>query len=430
MVAIGAIGIYAYRQIILVHTLSPPSSIDFSTLVGIGPSKKAKRHLPRVLAIVFPQFHQDPINDKLWGEGFTDWESLRAAPRKNRLGFDIPRPAELGYYDLTNTSVRRRQGELAREYGIDGFMFHHYWFYDSSHPGPNLHAPLIKMLKDGHPDLPFCLHWCQAPWVDTWLGKSANMSQGKKKGRTVLQNQHFPRPSDESVTAHYNWLRQFFHHPNYIKVSGQPVFMVYWWLPKSVPILKQLRNLAIEDGFPGLYITIGMSFTHDELFPDGREEGQDRNSFPTGLVNKTVAYPYPLKWMEKQVLRVPEWCRRTPLPIRNRSDLITGILAAFDNTPRRSLENAHLWSADEPGKVVERFYESLRAAIYYETCCFRQKDDASDGGDDRFILVNGMNEWAEGMCLEPSDVFGYRLLEAIRNAKRSVDRSECSASLR
>ena len=26
--------------------------------------------------------------------------------------------------------------------------------------------------------------------------------------------------------------------------------------------------------------------------------------------------------------------------------------------------------------------------------------------DDRFIILNAINEWAEGMALEPSDVYG------------------------
>jgi Glycosyltransferase WbsX len=47
----------------------------------------------RVLAFVFPQFHLDSINNRLWGDNFTDWDSLRAAPLYNRYGDRIPRPA-------------------------------------------------------------------------------------------------------------------------------------------------------------------------------------------------------------------------------------------------------------------------------------------------------------------------------------------------
>jgi hypothetical protein len=115
--------------------------------------------LPRVLVIYFPQYHPDPLNDKNWGENFTDWVSLRNSASKNRLGYGIPRPTELGYYDLRDKEPRQKQGELAKQYGIDGFIYHHYWFYDPTHPGPNLEKPLVNMLQDGDPDIPFLLNW-------------------------------------------------------------------------------------------------------------------------------------------------------------------------------------------------------------------------------------------------------------------------------
>jgi len=394
--------------------------------------KNLSRALPRVLAIVFPQFHQDPLNDKLWGEGFTDWNNLRAAPTTNRLGFAIPRPTELGYYDYTDSKVRKLQGDLARQYGIDGFVYHHYWFYDPEHPGPTLHAPLMKMLNDGHPDMPFCLHWCEDNWIDTWMGITKNHSS--KRGGNVLQKQYFPNITDPTVADHYKWLRQFFHHPNYIKIHGQPVLMVYKNEPESFSILKHLRQLAKEDGLPGLYIAFSMVEYHYDLFPARKRYSDGLHSFPKGLVNRTVAYPYPLDIMSKKVLQVPDWCQRDPVPNHEPGFQVPGILTSFDNTPRRDLKSATLWSADEPDKVIERFSTSLYAAIYYETCCFPenpnfQKVDKNDG-DQRLILINAMNEWAEGMALEPSDVFGRRFLEAVRDAKGKLMAIGCTPSVK
>ncbi len=46
--------------------------------------------------------------------------------------------------------------------GPDGFIYHHYWFYDGR--GPVLAAPLLRMLEDGAPDLPFALDWVNDDW--------------------------------------------------------------------------------------------------------------------------------------------------------------------------------------------------------------------------------------------------------------------------
>jgi hypothetical protein len=66
--------------------------------------------LPRVLAFVFPQFHEDSLNNYLWGKGFTDWNNLNQSLAKNRLGFSIPRPTELGFYNYVDLDPRKKQG--------------------------------------------------------------------------------------------------------------------------------------------------------------------------------------------------------------------------------------------------------------------------------------------------------------------------------
>jgi hypothetical protein len=76
--------------------------------------------MPRILALYFPQYHRDPINDKNWGVNFTDWVLLLASPRLNKEGFEIPRPTKLGYYDLSHTEPRKRQGHLAKKMGLTG----------------------------------------------------------------------------------------------------------------------------------------------------------------------------------------------------------------------------------------------------------------------------------------------------------------------
>jgi len=344
---------------------------------------------------------------------------------------------------LTELSPRKSQGELARKYGIDGLIYHHYWFYDKTRPGPSLHAPLEKMLVDGYPDIPFCLNWCATKWMNTWHGETAPGYVMPKSG--VLQLQDFPENStDTAITTHYNWLRQFFHHPNYITVhGGKPLFMLYNKKPRSLIVVKRLRALAIADGFPGLYVTIGLTKPHRHLEtlenPKETKFQLARRAAMT-IFDKTVAYPNPYEWNTKVPLILPQWCidnnkirdgghntaKRNTV---KRNKEISGILTSFDNTPRRSCETATLWSADEPDVVVARFEQSLEAALYYETCCFLEEDETTSAildDDSRFIVINSMNEWAEGMAMEPSDVFGHRFLEAVLHKKQDLIARGCN----
>mmetsp|Transcript_22082 Transcript_22082/g.48033 ORF Transcript_22082/g.48033 Transcript_22082/m.48033 type:complete len:547 (-) Transcript_22082:1389-3029(-) len=485
--------------------------------------------MPKTLVIYFPQYHRDPLNDKNWGDNFTDWNSLRDTPRMNKMKQQIPRPLlptsetetpamtntntntnaskndhlppPLGYYDLKDTEPRRTQGILAKKYDIDGFIYHHYWFYDKSHKGPNLAKPLENMLKDGHPDLPFMLNWCAVKWVNVWMGKAIFQTIPTNKNRAItLQEQYFD-PTQEMIYEHFLWLKQFFEHPNYIRVNGQPAFLLYYYDPRALPILESLRKFAVEDGFSGLHFIVGRSSHPEELFtntshlnnidksklqtldlvdptktksysrsilpallninnisisppllkPTKEERTWDYNPF-----NQTMTYPYPLSFLTRP-FEVPAWCTDpTKIPSSAAADdesgnlrlhpnhpEIIGVITTFDNTPRRKFKEATIWNGGEsPDDAIQRFAKTYTAALYHQKCCVdvallqQQKQPPEQKSnpklnlnviknDDRFVVINAMNEWAEGMSIEPSDVYGYRWLETIKEVKKTVENQPC-----
>lgn len=464
--------------------------------------------------IYFPQYHRDPINDRNWGDNFTDWDSLRQSDEKNILGRIIPRPLlellndasdkdlppPLGYYDLTQRKPRQTQGILAKKYGIDGFIYHHYWFYDPSDPGPTLAKPLENMLEDGHPDIPFLLNWCSVSWVNVWMGKAIFQKIPTNKNRAItLQEQYF-NATDDMIYEHYQWLKPFFKHPNYITVDGQPAFLVYTWDARTLPILETLRRFAIEDGFPGLHFIVGRSSHHEDLYDithvmneksyqfalkhRGTREAvnptksasdvrsiysEEQKESPDQVLekkvwdynpfNQTMTYPYPLAYVTKPY-EVPGWCANPHQPVQAGNSTtaipmsvqahpeIIGVITAFDNTPRRPRNEATVYrggkpeseNGESPDEALERFSRSYQAALYYQKCCVIGSDNTdislsrrltpleSANGGDRFVAVNSMNEWAEGMAIEPSNVYGYRWLETIKAVQDKVRSQRCTVS--
>jgi lipopolysaccharide biosynthesis protein len=368
---------------------------------------QAQVPLARVLAYYLPQFHPVPENNEWWGEGFTEWTNVaRAKPLYP--GHLQPRlPRDLGFYDLRVAETRDHQARLARNAGIEGFCYWHYWFGAGRRI---LERPFDEVLQSGKPDFPFCLCWANQTWAGRWYG-----GDGKK----VLIAQTYPGPEDEK--SHFDLLLPAFRDPRYVRVEGKPLFLVYdpGDMPDTQGFIAHWRHLAAEAGLPGMHF-VGMSndltkpclgpFDSLTQFGPGdymesprqrriiarimrrlrrRDLGPGINRLFPHLLNHPYRYRYN-DMVERAFETLPDTERYYP-----------NILPGWDNTPRVGNRGVVF-----EGATPELFARYMRKALARV---------ANLPPERRFVFVKAWNEWAEGNYLEPDEAHGTGFLDALRS---------------
>lgn len=353
----------------------------------------------RAIAIYLPQFHPIPENDEWWGKGFTEWTNVTKADPLFPGHYQPHIPADLGFYDLRLPEARQAQADLAREYGIHGFCYYHYWFNGRR----ILERPFNEVLQSGKPDFPFCLCWANENWSRAWDG-------GTKK---ILLEQHY---SEEDDRAHIESLIPALLDPRYIRINGRPLLLIYRTelLPNPARTAEIWREVARSSGVGELYLVRVENFVGGidpksigfdaamEFSPDNREVGQAVFSGPiTSRLSRWGILPS--AFHEHTVLKYPviaESRMRRVIPAYNQFRCVTPM---WDNTARRKKDGRILI-----GSTPQRYKNWLSAMVRQTKSRFE--------GDERILFINAWNEWAEGCHLEPDIKHGRAYLEATRQA--------------
>src|SRR4029077_7212846 len=196
-------------------------------------------NVPRLIAFYLPQFHPVPENDRWWSKGFTEWTNVAKAKPLFKGHYQPQLPADLSFYDLRVPEVREAQVKLAREHGIYGFCYYHYWFNGRR----LLERPFNDVLASGKPDFPFCLCWANENWTRRWDGLD----------QEILMTQEY---SVKDYRAHLRAILPAFQDRRYIRVHEKPVFLIYRAsnLPDAELAVETWQDEALKLGLPGLYL--------------------------------------------------------------------------------------------------------------------------------------------------------------------------------
>lgn len=359
--------------------------------------------MKQIIAFYLPQYHPTPHNNEWWGTGFTEWTNVAKA-RPLYPGHYQPKiPADLGFYDLRLADVRQKQTELAKEAGITGFCYYHYWFGNGQQ---ELELPFNEVLNSGQPDFPFCLCWANESWYKKLWNKDSSMKEGSK----ILAEQKYLGNSDNK--NHFEHLVKAFKDHRYIKIDNKPIFMIYKPLnfEKVDELIKYWNKLAIENGLDGIFF-IGYSLNADEEYSEIKGLGFDAVcSCRLGNTRKKD-YFWLIRRLISKILRRPiiiPYKKAITYLLKDfeklHEDVFPTMLPNWDHTPR-SGSNGYLYSGSTP----ELFEQHAKAVV----------ESISKKGDDRQIaFLKSWNEWGEGNYMEPDLKYGKGFIYALKNALR------------
>lgn len=340
------------------------------------------------LAFFLPQFHAIPENNEWWGEGFTEWTNTKKCEPRFENHYQPRTPhSNIGYYNLDDVNVLKRQAEFAKRHGIYGFCFYHYWFSGKR----LLEKPVDMLLAHPEIDINFLLCWANENWTKAWDGQQ----------QSILIKQNYTKSDPEQFIDD---LKKYIDDERYIKVNGKPVILIYNCaeIPNVKKVLLKMRKRALENGTGEILIWSCRthSTTADTLkitdYIDAEVEFPPHNTaFDFLKVNEiSTAQRSNIYNYQKLAKFVTNSYNKD-----SKKPIYRTVMTAWDNSCRRK-DNYTVYY----GFSIKSFYDWVKAAVQDAIAKLKEEE--------RFIFVNAFNEWAEGTYLEPDEKYGYANINA------------------
>ncbi len=347
---------------------------------------------PRLIAFFLTQYHPTPENDLWWGKGFTEWTNVTKAAPLFENHYQPHLPADFGFYDLRVRETRREQIKVAREYGIDGFCYHYYWFSGKR----ILNRPLDDMLADPESDMPFCLCWANENWTRRW---------DAAEHEVLIAQQYLPDDDINFIKA----LVPVFKDPRYIRLEGRPFLIVYrpQHLPDPRKTVSVWREHCRAAGVGEIHVCAALTHGNDDYRQFGFDSGVEfpPHNLRSGNINHQIGFFGQFQGNIMQYADIAQSYLERDYPGER---IFRTVFPSWDNTARTGNRALVVLNG-----TPENYEYWLSATID----CARREDVAPP-----VVFINAWNEWAEGCHLEPDRRFGHGFLQATLNARSGLRR--------
>lgn len=361
----------------------------------------------KVFAMYLPQYHETEENNKFWGEGFTDWISVKKATQLFNGHLQPKTPLNNNYYDLSKVDCIKWQAELAIRYGIDAWGIYHYWFNSKQQ---TLTKPAELILANKNIEIPFFFAWDNTSWKRTWSKLSGNdwaplNDENKLESHLepeILIEYNLGKRSDWEI--HFNYLMPYFKDDRYVKHDGKPLFIIFRYSQEIMDMAKYWDELARKEGLNGIEFVFsynpfhGIPYGVHKFYYEPLYSGWgnlwlrlNRFVFKNKQQKEIQIFDYEKIW--KKIIFNARRCRD--------ENAYYGAFVGYDDSPRRGNKGKAVVNASP--EVFAKYLKQLIAI------CEEQGK--------QFIFLTAWNEWGEGAYLEPDVTNGYSYLEKLKEIR-------------
>lgn len=368
-----------------------------------APPRSPRSPRPTVVAVYYPHWHTYDHGSAWKGEGWTEWEGLKAAvPRFP--GHQQPKEPSWGYFDESDPRWAEREIAIAVSHGVDVFMYDWYWYSGVRNMEEALERGFLGATNRN--DMAFCLMWANHDRKDQFcpeFGRPRNV---------WLPSRHSPADLNRVIdycSEHY------FRQPNYWKVEDRAFFSVYqatrfvWELggPQATrALLDAIDKRLCRDGLAAMHWN-GMTNVPAEaamLKEAGFRSTSTYTVNDAGCVRADGTESYAdLMGAHRRVWDGMSSAGLPYMPV---------VAMGWDPTPRCRADVPWPFPAREypyvpvvVGNTPERFAELLRNAGHLV---------GQGSQPPQAVLIYCWNEWTEGGYLLPEKRTGTAYLEAVK----------------
>ena len=313
-------------------------------------------------------------------------------------------PADLGYYDLRVPESREMQALYAREAGVEGFGYWHYWFGNGKRL---LERPFDEVLNSGTPDFPFMLCWANHSWYAKLWDKDT------RKDKLLIEQTY---PGEDDYRAHFNYALKAFNDKRYIKDGCKPLFLIFRPFDLPDDFIPFWQKLARESGLDNGISFIGVcrfnedSYAllkkgYDYVYTDRLGVYYQGNFSLTKKIlwhTKSIVTGKPLLCFDyrnyvKTLIDEDEDCKLEYIP---------SVIPNWDHSPRSGSKGLILNNSTP--KYFKEYMDRVLKCV------------SNKPADKRFIFIKSWNEWGEGNYMEPDLRYGTGYLRALKESLQEL----------